>query len=168
DVRYDEYFLICQNFIGCRRSRAIRALRKNPALDTVGVPAGDLIFGRRRNKDFAFGKHQLSRIGPLSFREISDPANPLPVLPQRSHVDSILVIDRAVYLNYADDFVTRLRHKQGSVRTNITESLHNDSCVLGLQPQFPDGFIADDHDPASGGFPPSARSANIDRLARNY
>src|SRR5437588_12247984 len=57
-----EHPFVSKNFICSSRSRAVRAFRKNLALHTVGVPAGDLVFGCRRNEIHAISEQPISRI----------------------------------------------------------------------------------------------------------
>ena len=110
NIRDHEHPFVSKNFICSSRSRAVRAFRKNLALHTVGVPAGDLVFGCRRNKNLAISDQQISRIGRFGLWEAQDGAIALAEFPQCVHVDAILVIQTAINFDDANNLVAGLRH----------------------------------------------------------
>src|SRR5438128_6272734 len=168
DVWYHEHSLIGQNLVGSGGSGAVGALRENPALDAVGVAAGELIFGRGGDEDLAIGDEQFSSIKWLGAGEALDGSVATAVLQPRREVKPVLVVNPSVHLGNANDLVTSLRHQVGGVRAHVSEALHNHARGLAIQSQLPDGLVAHHQDAAAGSFAAAARSADIDGFARDH
>ena len=86
---------------------------------------------------------------------------------QRVNVDSILIVETTVEFSNADDLVACLGHQFGGVRAHIAESLDDHPCAFRQHAQLARGFVANDHQTASRCLAASARSSNVERLARH-
>ena len=113
DVGHHENVLVGEDFVRYRRSRAIGALHQDLRLHFVGVERGDDGFGGRRHQHIAVSNQQLLRVGSLRTLETVDGAFLLAILGERGDVDPIAVVEAAIPLADADDFVTSLMHQAG-------------------------------------------------------
>src|SRR5579863_7718 len=165
DVGDDEDSLVGEDFVGGCGGGAVGAFGQDLALHAIGVTAGDLIFGGSGNQDLAFGEQEFGGIDFFGAGESGDGAVLLAMFAERLYVDAILVVEAAIDFENADDLVAGLCHEQRGVGADVAETLHDDTGGFFLKFQFLDGFIADDHDAAAGGFAAAARSPHVDGLA---
>src|SRR5580704_12850778 len=92
----------------------------------------------------------------------------LPELPELLKIDALRVVEPAAYFEDSDHLISRFGHQAGSIRTHITKTLYDDPRLIAVEPQFFHRLIAHHEHAASGGLAPSARSADVDRLARHH
>ena len=87
-------------------------------------------------------------------------------IEELGNVESLFVVESAVDVGHADDPVARLMHQRRRHRSDVAETLNGDARLIALQPEFCEGLVASDHQPAAGGFAAALRAAHLDRFAR--
>ena len=66
-------------------------------------------------------------------------------IDQLGNVEAFFVVERAVNIGDADDFVTRLVHQHGAHGADVAEALNDDARLIALHAEFGDGRVASDH-----------------------
>ena len=165
DVGDDEDVLAGENVVGDGGGGAVGALAKNAALEFGGVEAGDDVFSRGGDEDVAFLDEDVVLIEGLGSGEVVDGAGAGLVLEEFGDVDAIGVVESAIELADADDFVAPVPEDFCSVGADVAEALDDDRGFGGDHVEVLDGLTGDDGDAAASGFATTARAAERDGLA---
>ena len=140
---------------------------QDAAIQAVRVPGSNLILGGGRNQNVARMEENLLRGHRLAAGGKFRQRLPLRINPviQLRNIEAIFVVESAVDIGHADDFVTRRMHQESRLRAHVPESLNDYAAGLALHPQLVDRAVAADHQSAAGGFPAPLRAAQLERFS---
>src|SRR5208337_2942661 len=160
DVRDDEDALVGEHLVGDRGSGSIGAFTDDTRLNALGIAAGDHVFGRRGDQDFALRREHFDRIVGLGPFKPQDRAVALAILDQRANVNAIGVEEAPIVFGDANDLVALVLHELGRIGSDIPEALNNHPASVAPHVQVLEGLIADHADAAARGLATASRSAN--------
>ena len=130
DVGDDEDVLVGEDVVGDGGGGAVGAFAEDAAVEAVGVPAGDDVFGGRGDEDLAGAGDQLVLVGGLGSGEAVDGAGALAMFDEGGDVDAVGVEEAAVVLRDADDGVALFGEVLGRVGADVAEALKDDAATL--------------------------------------
>src|ERR1019366_1156396 len=138
--------------VGGSRRGPVGAFDQDLRLHLVGIARVDDVLRGGRNQDFTIGDQQFFRVRALSALEAVDGAFLLAIFPQRGNVHAFAVVQAAIPFADADHLVSRLMHEDRGVGADVAEALDDHASVFARHVVLLDGFVADDHHAAAGGF----------------
>src|SRR5580704_298259 len=89
-------------------------------------------------------------------------------LDQLRDVEAAFVVETAVDVRNADNFVARFVHQISGLRADVAKALNDDASAATLHSEFLNGFVAADHQATAGSFRAALRAAEFKRLAGDY
>src|SRR4029077_8778815 len=80
-------------------------------------------------------------------------------------VETAFVVESAVNICNADDFVARLVHQVGGLRADVAKTLDDNARATTLHAEFLNCLVAADHKAATGGFGAALGATEFERFA---
>src|SRR6202050_2100634 len=167
DVGDHENSLVIDDGIGGGGGGTVGAFAENAGLYAIGVLRGDLILDGRGNGDGAWLEEHILRrhFGAAGGKLRQRFALRVAPVDQLRYVEALLVVERAVNIRDADDFITRRVHEHGAHRADVPEALNDHARLIALHAEFGDSGVTNDHQPAASRFLTPARATQREGLA---